>query len=165
MIKYKKGNVLDATENIIIQSVNHQGKMGAGLAKQIATKYPDLVLNYKALCNISFDKIRRNGIFSYYIIGKDKYIMSIFGQDKYGRDKKYTDYISFGNGLEQVAMFAQAQDYSIAIPSGIGAGLGGGDWDVILDIIENCFSYYSDVEVAIYSLFSQENPHPFRVAG
>ncbi len=35
MVKIVKGNILNATEDIICQQVNCMGIMGAGLAKQI----------------------------------------------------------------------------------------------------------------------------------
>ena len=38
MVNHKAGNLLEAQENIIVQQVNYQGVMGAGLAKQIKNK-------------------------------------------------------------------------------------------------------------------------------
>lgn len=155
MIKHISGNILDATENIIVQSVNHQGVMGAGLAKQIATKYPSILLDdcqYKILCKQSFEDIKLEGVPAYHEIKDNKWIASIFGQDKYGLDKQYTDYVALGNGLESVRLFALRRKYSIAIPSGIGCRLGGGDWDVVLNIIENCFKYSPELIVTIYKL-------------
>ena len=47
MIKIVKGNLLDATEDIIAHQVNCMGVMGSGLAKQIRNKYPEVYANYK----------------------------------------------------------------------------------------------------------------------
>jgi len=154
MIKYKQGNILDATENIIVQSVNHQGVMGAGLAKQILNKYPKINRPnnmYQLMCKqLEFDEIKLEGLVAWHSAGINKVIGSIFGQDRYGKDKQYTDYVSLGNGLNSVKLLAEIKGWSVAIPSGIACGLGGGDWTVVLNIIENCFLYSPEVPVMIY---------------
>ena len=155
-INRKFGNVLDATENIIIQSVNHQGVMGGGLAKSIADKWP--LVNaphsmYQAMCKeMRFVDIKTNGLIAWCCVGIDKYIASIFGQDRYGRDKRYTDYVALGNGLDSARLLAKEQNNSIAIPFMLGCGLGGGKWEIVLDIINDCFKYSPELEVSIYEL-------------
>lgn len=47
MIEYIKGNILNVTEGIIVQQVNCMGVMGAGLAKQIKDKWPNIYNDYK----------------------------------------------------------------------------------------------------------------------
>ncbi|WP_223260709.1 hypothetical protein [Bacillus sp. LNXM65] len=42
MIKTVDGNILEASEDIICHQVNCKGVMGAGLAKQIKSKYPNI---------------------------------------------------------------------------------------------------------------------------
>lgn len=147
---YKQGNILDSEENIICQSVNHQGIMGAGLAKQIKQKYTNVMDSYLKICDMRFSDIKRNGIVAWCTIDKNKYIASIFGQEYYGTDKQYTDYVSLGNGFETVKSFANRNNCSIAIPYGIGCGLGGGDWNVVSDIIERCFLSL-EINISIYS--------------
>lgn len=108
---------------------------------------------YKEMCCLfSYEEIKRNGLVAWHNIGDGRYIASIFGQDRYGRDKKYTDYVALGNGIEYVAQFAESKNKSVAIPFGIGCGLGGGDWIVVSDIIENCFKYYPEVSVSIFKI-------------
>lgn len=154
MIKITQGNILEASENIICHSVNHRGVMGAGLALQLRKRYPDIMLQYSAICsNISFDHVRGNGTIAWHKIESDpyeKYIASIFGQESYGVDRQYTDYVSLGNGLRTVRMFAYIKNYSVAIPSGIGCGLGGGDWDIVEQIIQQTFESTPFINVTIY---------------
>lgn len=155
-ISRKFGDILDFTENIIVQSVNHQGVMGGGLAKQIVTKYP--IINnensvYQIMCRgMYFEDIKMHGFVSWYTIQENKFIASIFGQDGYGRDRQYTDYVALGNGLDSVRLFAKEKQASIAIPFMMGCGLGGGDWSVVFNIIENCFKYSPEISVFIYEL-------------
>ena len=83
-----EGNLLDAPFQLIAHQVNCKGVMGAGLAKQIRDKYPMVYEKYKDHC-------QRGALLGDYI-GCDTpdhhYIMNIFAQDGYGRDKRYTDY-------------------------------------------------------------------------
>lgn len=155
-INRKFGNILDATENIIVQSVNHQGVMGGGLAKQISTKYPVIDNEnsmYQQMCReMRFEDIKINGLIAWANIGEQKLIASIFGQDRYGRDKRYTDYVALGNGLDSVRLLAKEQGNSIAIPFMLGSGLGGGKWEIVLDIINDCFKYSPEIEISIYEL-------------
>lgn len=151
MIFYQEGNILGAKENIICQSVNHQGVMGSGLAKQIKQEYPEIMHSYSNMCKVlSFESIRRNGMVCWHDFAEDKWIASIFGQDKYGTDKRYTDYISLGMGLESVRLFAKDKNYSVAIPYKIGCGLGGGDWKIVLSIIYDTFAFSPELDVSIY---------------
>ena len=49
-IPIRSGNILHSGADIIVQQVNCRGVMGAGLAKQIATRYPDVLAMYKKYC-------------------------------------------------------------------------------------------------------------------
>ena len=47
IIKYYDGNVVDSTAPIIAHQVNFEGIMGAGVAKNIREKYPDIMKDYQ----------------------------------------------------------------------------------------------------------------------
>ena len=134
--------------------MNHQAKMGAGLAKQIATKWPAINSPhsmYQSMCKeMKFVDIKTNGLVAWFDAGQGKTVASIFGQNYYGTDKQYTDYVALGTGLESVRLLTEDQKLSVAIPSGIGCRLGGGDWSVVLNIIEQCFVYSPSISVSIY---------------
>ena len=155
MIEYKNGDVLKAEERIICQSVNYQGVMGAGLSRQIKNKYPGVMEDYlDKKEDFSFDAIRSHGIFSGYPTSDGKIIASIFGQNLYGTNKRQTDYLSLGNGLISVRHVAQNLNPfgSIAIPFGIGCGLGGGSWSIVEEMIEDLLEDYPHLKVSIYKL-------------
>lgn len=133
-----KGDVLQTPFQIIAHQVNCKGVMGAGLAKQIRKNYPNLYNAYKFYCNGA----NLGDCFGWYT-HDGHYIMNIFAQDDYGRDKVYTNYeamrTAFFNGIDT---FRQAADIyekdvqlTIAIPYMIGCGLAGGDWDKVQKIL------------------------------
>jgi O-acetyl-ADP-ribose deacetylase (regulator of RNase III) len=154
-LSFVSGNILNTHCNIIVQSVNHKGVMGAGLAREIKTKYPDISSSYIHMCNThNFRSIMRNGLVYFYTAiesdGSVKQIASVFGQESYGIDKRHTNYISLMNGIMWVLEYAESQGYSVAIPYGIGCGLGGGVWDIVILLLKDILVYYPDVDVYIY---------------
>ena len=152
MIEIILANILGSKENIICQQVNCQGVMGAGLAKQIKEMWPIVYHQYHNECQI-IDQEYLLGNCSFVGIGKDKYVANIFSQFDYGRDKNklYTNYSALKSGLEYIKENASLNNYSIAIPYGIGCGLANGDWKNVLDMIEEVFLDFKNV-VRIYKL-------------
>ena len=147
MIMIVKGNLLNATEEIIAHQVNCQGVMGAGLALQIRNQFPSSYGAYKSVCNMKkpselLGKIMMVGI-------EDKIICHMFAQLRYGRDKQHTDYNALRDCLASLNKHASAEKKSVALPYGIGCGLAGGDWNVVYQIIK---SEMMDCNVAIYKL-------------
>jgi len=144
------GDLLESKENIIVQQVNHKGKMGAGLAKQIRTLYPNIYPNYVTICEtIPFEQIRASGYVYYYVVSPTQRIASVFGQDGYGRGKRYTDYRALRNGLLSVASLASSQNMTVGIPYGLGCGLAGGDWNTVNGILKEVFD---GLPMTIYKL-------------
>lgn len=99
---------------------------------------------------MKFVDIKANGLVAWFDAGQGKVVASIFGQNYFGVDKRYTDYVALGTGLDSVRLLAEDQKLSVAIPFGIACGLGGGKWDVVLNIIEQCFVYFPSISVSIY---------------
>ncbi|MBZ9622913.1 macro domain-containing protein [Clostridium sp. FP2] len=149
MIKIVEGNILNATEDVICQQVNCQGVMGAGLAKQIRNKYPEVYPLYKRFCEGCENNDRRTllGEIQTIPVSDGKVIANLFGQYNYGRDKQYTDYKALRECLEGMLRMVSMFDDSIAIPYEIGCGLAGGDWNIVYKIIEDVFK---DYEVTLY---------------
>lgn len=156
VIKIVKGNLLDATEDIIAHQVNCMGVMGAGVAKQIKENYPKAFEMYKRAC----DRYKNFPTWNYgtcqLVIcqkktGENKLIANLFGQFDYGRERRaYTSESQFTCALTDLC--DQAHDVyatSIAMPYKIGCGLAGGNWENIYKIIEGTLS---DFDVTLYKL-------------
>jgi len=152
MLKVINGNLLNATEDIIIHQVNCQGAYGAGLAKQIAQKYPKAKKEYVNYCNNN----NPDSLLGDCLVTKteDFLIANLFAQKYYGKYgafyKKYgrqTNYRAFAKGL--VKLKKEYPNKSIAIPYKIGCGLAKGDWDKIQKIFDLAFP---DKEIKVYKL-------------
>jgi O-acetyl-ADP-ribose deacetylase (regulator of RNase III) len=147
MINIVEGDLLQATEDVLIQSVNCRGVMGSGLAKQIRKKYPLVYTQYKALCNFKKpDELL--GECQLVTCTDGKIVANLFGQRDYGNDgKQYTNTYALQNALFEVLMVAKSFKYSVAIPWQLGSGLGGADWNDVYQIIDDVFKEY---QVTIY---------------
>ena len=120
----------------ICHQVNCQGVMGAGLAKEIAMRWPEVKRDYKELC-MEEEPSKLLGTYLDTPV-EGGHIISIFGQNYYGRDNQcYTDYHALTWGFHRLDL--AYWNRKIAIPYGIGCGLGGGDWSIVLQIIETQF--------------------------
>lgn len=157
MINIVKGNILDAIEDIIVQQVNCKGVMGAGLAKSILNKYPNVKKEYQSFRSFNLNKGLTDkdllGLVNYVRVSDGKVIANVFGQvniKKNHFDKTvYTKTEALTRGLKEVKELSKQLNKSVAIPYGIGCGLAGGDWNIISEIIDSIFS---DYKVTIYKL-------------
>ena len=152
MIKYVKGDILSPNTSdsivLICHQVNCMGVMGAGLAKQVRTKYPWIYESYRKRCEEASLKSNLLGEVQFCsILPNTGYVIAnVFGQETFGRDGKcYTDYDALRKAFAYIAETLLPQDV-VRIPYKMGCGLGGGDWDVVLDIIDEAFR---DKEVAV----------------
>jgi O-acetyl-ADP-ribose deacetylase (regulator of RNase III) len=138
-IIYKKSNLLNAEQTFILHGCNAAGVMGAGVAAAIKNRWPKAYTDYKDTynsCGLELGSI----IWSAQPDGKT--ILHGITQKTYGRQGVHVSYwavtqiFSSLNGI--------IVDQQVAMPK-IGAGLAGGDWDVIAAIIENCVKTYQPV--------------------
>lgn len=142
------GNILDAANevgiNIIVQGVNCQGVMGSGVAKAIRQKYPEVFDPYSTF-------VQKFGAGNPDLLGhiapyvheeSELIIINAFTQLNFGSDgKKYVSYEAIQSAFKRTitTIAGQGPGVSVHYPM-IGAGLGGGDWTIISDIINGCFS-------------------------
>ncbi len=149
-IKYYVGNLLDFTDvDIIGHQVNCQGVMGAGVAKFIKTEHPDAYQKYT-------DYIQKNNEFNNLLgttlitehseLGEEKLIAHLFGQNQPGPQ---TDYLALETALTHLKLQMEHRGLKrLGLPK-IGCGIGGGDWNVVFNIIMNIFNY-STIDVTIF---------------
>lgn len=136
-MSYKRGDVLLARKGLIVHGCNCEGVMGAGIARTIAERYPQVYDAYVA-------EYKANGLKLGTIIpvqlGKQKWIINAMTQT----------HTSSGGGERPVSYdamaecFEKVEELAIKLPAplpilfpAIGAGLGGGKWEIIKHIISN----------------------------
>lgn len=139
---YTQGDLFSVSSGVIAHGCNCHGVMGSGVAKQVKNYYPDAFLAYKKLCD---------GATPEALLGKaqlvkvtDKlYIANLFTQLNYGKNGVFVNYDAVGTSFKELRALVFDEEVNkehpnqltINIPK-IGAGLGGGDWDIISNIID-----------------------------
>ena len=147
MIKTIKGNLIELAKqgefDVICHGANCFCTMGAGIARQIRSSFPEAYRidqqtktgDYKKLGTCSFANCDN-------IIVVNAYTQ--FGYASYGRN---IDYDAVRSCMKWIA--ENHKDKKIGMPK-IGAGLGGGDWNIIKEIIEE---ELNGIDVTIVSLY------------
>lgn len=149
MVRHVFGDIFDSSADAILHQVNCQGVMGAGIAKQVRDKFPDVYQDYKELCNGHKGRTSELLGTAQVCIKGDRRtdIVNLFAQDRYGRNgMRYTNYAALRKCLKYVNDMYVGK--SVAIPYLMGCGLGGGDWGIVSQIIEDTMK---DCEVTIYT--------------
>ena len=130
-MKIVNDDILNAKENIIVHQVNDRGYMGAGLALQIKNKYPNVYSSYRKHANE-----QALGKIQLIKINEHQMICNMFSQRGISRTHKTTDYELMKECLKKLAKLEQDTHITIAIPYKIGCGLAGGDWNIVLKLIQ-----------------------------
>lgn len=147
------GNLLNAKCGVIGHGVNCQGVMGSGVAKQVRAAYPEVFTLY---CKFLQEHITPyTGTTQLIHINPRLFVANMFTQIYYGSDgQKYAQESMIANAMKSLVTqmreveWEWESDYHIHLPE-IGCGLGGLQWDVVANIIDE---HSADVPVTIYSL-------------
>jgi len=119
---------LDGEFDVIVHGCNCQHKMGAGIAKQIREEFPEA---WEA--DMNFEPAL--GRISWATIELPEHILCVvnaYTQIGYGRGR-HVKYFAVRECFRKVAK--HFENLRVGYPL-IGAGLGGGDWDTIAEIID-----------------------------
>ena len=136
MIEYRHGNLVNVTEGVVAHGCNAQGVMGSGVAAAVKTRWPSTFISYKHYL------LHQNGGLGGCNLVKIKdslYVANCITQEYYGREKSvcYVSYAAIAKCFNELRLQLSEmnQDFVINIPM-IGAGLGGGNWNLISAIIQ-----------------------------
>ena len=146
-IEYVKGNLLDTEHQYILHGCNAQGVMGSGVAKAIRAKWPSAFSVY----HVQYTKwLQTLGSVTFAEQDDGKCIINAITQEFYGRDPEtvYVSYTAINEALARINWWLSEKHpfeiVSVAMPK-IGAGLGGGDWEIISEIIEQKAVHFKPV--------------------
>ena len=123
--------------------------MGSGIAKPIREKFPAV---YDADCRTRKGDDTKLGEVSFAPVDDNKVIFNLYGQYRYGRDKRYTNYEAVFTGLERVREACKAANIKLVlIPYKMSSNQAGGDWRVVETMIRVVFEKF-DGDVKICNL-------------
>lgn len=147
--KYINKSILDADQKYIAHGVNCQNKMGSGVAKVLFGKYPtvkeDYHKTYHVMVNVLNERQNLLGLFDESKQDDGTIILNMFTQYNYGYDGE--KYVSYDAIYDCFTNAVECGIKEIAIPK-IGAGLAGGNWDIISQIIDDATG--DDLDVYVY---------------
>ena len=158
-IEYVKGDLFSTQVMTIVHGCNAQGVMGSGVARIIREKYPKAYTRYRSQFEAQRG-LKLGDAFPVPCGNRDedldnfKIIVNAITQEFYGSDgKRYVSYDAVAKSMETINRFSEIYAIEeVAMPK-IGAGLGGGDWNVISAIIE---SELKHVKPYVYTLENQK---------
>lgn len=141
VMKTIEQDILDIKYGTICHQVNCRGVFGAGLAGQIARKWPIVKSEYLAAYKTAESAVHLLGNVQEVRVSSHIIVVNLFAQLDYGRvpGKVYTDYDALRSCLMQTAVGNNTKEnrpiFHLYIPERLGCGLGGGDWATVLRII------------------------------
>jgi O-acetyl-ADP-ribose deacetylase (regulator of RNase III) len=142
----RKGNLFEADDlDALAHGVNCKGVMGAGIAKEFARRWSDILPPYREFCQGASVPL---GAAWLYIAGDGTLIFNLTTQRRPGPDAKLRWVAqAVGNMLEQAELTGVKR---IGMPR-IGCGIGGLEWVEVRMIVE-LLANESPVEVVVFSL-------------
>lgn len=147
-IEYRTGDLIDGPEHLIVHGCNAQGTMGRGLALAIKQRLPFAFRTYREVYltrGLSLGEV----IFAINVESgeRPRIVANAITQEDTGTDgRQYVDYDAIASVLGKIDRLVALTHGDIDIAGigridtvglpRIGAGLGGGDWQQIAEIIE-----------------------------
>lgn len=154
-ILYKPQSILDADESYIVHGCNAQGRMGSGVARVLFERYPNVRENYLA----AYQRSRLLGLPFLGTIelceNTPHIVINAITQEYFGYDGKlYASYEAIEKCMVEINHLAAGTADTtypdlppfdaVAMPL-IGAGLAGGSWATISEIIERVSTHFQPV--------------------
>lgn len=164
MLHLLEGDLLKSDCTFIIHQCNTKSNMGAGIAKSIAKLYPEAE---KADRNFPYEPKERMGKFSKAFSKKDgRFIINLYSQFHWGKAKSEEEYEARYKAMEiglnslmdyvnkiETKIKSEGKSFSIKIgvPYLMGCALAGGDWNIVVGILEQVSKKYNR-DIYIYKL-------------
>lgn len=141
----KEGDLLRVKAGHVVHGCNAQGVMGSGVAKAIRAIYPEVYADYRREYETNGLTL---GVAYPFTVSSALKVWNAITQDQFGTDRRQVNYDAIATCFKQINDYiavghegmADLQPNEIHIPM-IGAGLGGGNWNIIKTIIEETVDY------------------------
>lgn len=136
MSKIINGDITAVTTGAIMQQVNCQGAMGAGVALAILKKWSHVRPEYVDYCQRK-SPAELFGDVQQIQLTPDLMLFNSFSQFDYGIDKKQTDEQILIANIQKYAEVMAHADTILYVPYLIGCGLAGGHWPTVYNGIKD----------------------------
>lgn len=147
MITFKKGDLLNADAEALVNTVNCVGIMGRGIALQFKKMFPRNFSAYAAACSANELEPGKMFVFATGEMTNPKYIIN-FPTKRHWRGSSKIDDIESGlKALEEELVSRNIK--SVAIPP-LGSGLGGLPWPAVKERIVNALEGLDDIEIIVF---------------
>jgi O-acetyl-ADP-ribose deacetylase (regulator of RNase III) len=162
MVEMKDGDLIKSKVDIIAHQVNCQGKMHAGLSRDLRYIYKDLLKQYNKFCKeyglsesmmgvVQIVEVERYG-------GRKDLVANLFAQFHHAPNgERLTDYRALKEALILLREHCEALTFSkkddiwtIGVPYKLGCGCGGGDWKIVSKILHEVFDDSEHVKLIIF---------------
>lgn len=149
-IKIVEKNILEATEDIIVQPVNCIGSIQSELGKRIVAKWPAVEKAYHQLVDMTPHHACLLGQCQFVEADPDneighKFVANVFTQYAYG-DEQVTFWTALRTAISILIVYAETYDFTIAIPYGLGSDCTDADWVDVLEMINDTAEYSTNVK-------------------
>jgi len=147
VIRYRDGSLFDAKVEALVNPVNCEGIMGAGLAKEFRTRFPEASESYMAACALAALYPGRLHVYDYKAGSVPRWIVHFPTKQSWRRPSQF-EWIAWG--LERLATSIQKRGIrSIALPA-LGCGRGGLEWLTVREEIIRHLTTLDGVEVLVF---------------
>jgi O-acetyl-ADP-ribose deacetylase (regulator of RNase III) len=147
MIRYTKGNLLEASADALVNTVNEIGVMGKGIALQFSEAFPASSREYQRAAKERRVYVGRVLVTTGNDLLGPRWIIH-FTTKKHWRQPSRLEWVR--EGLKDLVRVVREKDIrSIALPP-LGCGNGGLEWTQVRREIEGAFASLPDVEVTVF---------------
>lgn len=149
MIESTKGNLLEASAQALVNTVNTQGVMGKGIALQFRNTFPAMFKAYADACKSGQVRLGQMNVHDLGGIGEGPRWIINFPTKGHWKAKSRIEDIQ--SGLKSLVDTVQRLGVeSIAVPP-LGCGYGGLDWKEVRPLIVEAFAALPNVRVLLYA--------------
>lgn len=154
MLFHVNEDLLKSDCTAIMHQANCFSRMKSGMAKSIKEMYPEAEQVDK---DSNYSPKEKLGKFTSVKSKSGVTIVNLYGQytimDDTTRERGFqTIYSELENAID-LFLSTTNDNFKIGVPYGMGCGLGGGDWDIVSNILENQSLKHS-VDIYVYKLSS-----------
>jgi O-acetyl-ADP-ribose deacetylase (regulator of RNase III) len=147
VLRFARGNLLEAPVEALVNAVNTVGVMGRGIALMFKNQFPGSFRAYARACKAGEVTAGKMFVSEESQGGGPRWIVH-FTTKKHWRDPSKLEWVE--SGLEALTELIRERGIrSVALPP-LGCGNGGLDWEVVRPLMVKALEKLEDVDVVIY---------------